>query len=277
MARTLRQFFFVLILSGIGLPLLGDTLILKNETVLVGKVKGKYEDRIIFKNSYGAFNVSRDQIKKLYETKSYKEDITIRKKLGLNFNALDIRKNYSEGDKSLTPSEVKKLKAGTETRKTEKETTRRNRIQIEPVFTKTMGELGSSIPYGYGALLSYSRDFESLPFFNIYLRGGYIYHNNAPYKLGIATTLGGPGFSAPVKGSLNHWITGSVTAGASYMNISNETDKADTISFTTFSHLGYEYRMNRTGFFINICHLYVYDKDVFFHSAGLSAGLIIKF
>jgi len=252
-----------------------DTLILKNETVLVGKVKKKQENSIIFKNSYGAFVVKRDLISKLYETNSYREDIAIRKKLGLNFNAGDIRKNYREGTKKLTKSEEKRLvvSRGKETVKAEKF----NSIRIEPIFTYTLGELNSSIPYGYGALLSYSRSFETVSILSLFFKGGYIYHSSDPYELAVSTAAAGPGFTLPLTRSGKNLLTGAVTAGASYMNISNETEEATTWSFTTITHIGYEYSFQSFGTFINIFHLYVYDKDVFFHSLGVSAGLNIKF
>ncbi len=79
-----------LALSSTGLR--GDTLILKDGTVMVGKIRVKTSKSVIFKNYYGVFRVKKRLIRKAYITKKYTTDIAIHKKLGRNYDVKAIKK-----------------------------------------------------------------------------------------------------------------------------------------------------------------------------------------
>ncbi|HRX46384.1 MAG TPA: hypothetical protein P5120_02600 [Spirochaetota bacterium] len=255
-----------------------DTLILKNGTLLVGKVKSSGEKSIVFKNYYGAFTVNRAEIEKLYITKTYKEDISLRKKMGMDFSVEDIKKNYEAGEKKLTVQEVARLK-------TEEKESAENRIRsggsiyFEGGWFYSIGEVNDTIPYGYGGYAAYEQGLDFItggryllmPGFRI--ECGYLYYSRGDASMKGPTGSLGPVWLIPVPGGNLRF---SMQPGASGLNVENGDLSASTFTFTFHSILGYEYLFSSASIFINARYLYVYDKDVFFSSAGITAGFSYK-
>jgi len=255
-----------------------DTLILKSGTLLVGKVKNSNEKVIIFKNYYGAFTVNRGEIEKLYVTKTYKEDITLRKKMGMDFSVEDIKKNYEAGEKNLTDQEAAELK--TEVKgKREKPLFSGGTLMVEGGWLSVSGDVRDTIPYGYGGFAAYEQGLDFITggryllMPGLRVEGGYLYYSSGDASMKGPSASLGPVWLFPVYGGN---IRFSIQPGASGLDLVNDELSASTFTFTFNSILGYEYTFSRTSIFINARYLYVYDKDVFFSSAGISAGFSYK-
>ncbi len=270
---TIVMFFFTLIFcSGI----YGDTLILKSGTLLVGKVKSSTGQSIVFKNYYGVFNINRRNIKKLYITKTYKEDILLRETMGLDFSIEDIKKNYEAGVKMLTARELEKIK----TLEEEKASLHcGGNIFIEGGWLATIGDVRKTLPYGYGGFLAYEQDLDFITggkyllMPGLRLEGGYLSYNKDETSMKGFTGALGPVWLFPAPGGA---IRFSIQPGASKFNAENGDLRGSTFTFTLHNILGYEYNFSGTSIFINLRYLYVYDRDVFFSSAGITAGFSYK-
>lgn len=266
--------FFILALLISPFRAEADTLILKSGTLLVGKMKSSNDKSIVFKNYYGAFNVKREEIEKLYITKTYNEDIALRKKMGMDFSVEDIKKNYEAGEKKLTEQEEKKLKTED---KPEPAIPLRSggSIIVEGGWLSTMGDVKDVIPYGYGGFLAYEQGLDFITGKRYYtmpglrFEGGYLYYKSGDASIKGFTGSIGPVWLFPVPGGN---IRFSIQPGVSGLDIENGALTASTLTFTVHSIIGYEYIFTDASVFINARYLYLYDRDVFFSSAGVTAG-----
>lgn len=261
-----------------------DTLIMNNGTLLVGKVKSESSSTIVFKNTYGAFTVKRSDITALYVTKSYEEDIGLRKKLGMDFDMEEIKKNYAAGQKDLTEKE--KILIAKEKIPEVKNETKRTDLQfsvklfIDAAGLASMGELRDPIPYGYGGFAGIetgelyveqnSRNY-FIPWFRA--EGGYLNFDKDESSLKGFTAGAGPLWMFPVSDDCRSNIRFSAEPGVSSFSINQGDRSASTVTFTFHSILGYEYSFDYVSIFLNLRYMYVYDKDVLFNSAGISAGI----
>lgn len=256
----------------------GDTLILKNGTLLVGKVKSSSDKNIVFKNYYGAFTVNRDEIEKLYVTKTYNEDISIRKKMGRDFSVEDIKKNYEAGEKKLTEKEIAKLEAEVK-KPDETNLNSGGSFSVEGGWLYSTGEIHDTIPYGYGGFIAYEQGLDFITgeryllMPGLRIEGGYLYYSKGDASMKGPAGSMGLFWLFPVPGGN---IRFSMQPGASSLDVENGDLSASTFTFTFYSILGYEYTFSNASIFINARYIYVYDKDVFFSSAGVTAGCSYK-
>ncbi len=254
-----------------------DTIILNDGTFLVGKVKGESNATIVFKNSYGAFKIKRGNIENLYVSKSYKEDIEIRKKLGMDFDEAEIKRHYLAGQKELTvqekalikENELKAVKTGIS-----------GWIFIEGTGMASLGELQGIIPYGYGGFagleigktyIDNDRRNYLIPW--IRAETGYLKYSKDDASLSGFTFGAGPLWLFPLTDNGRGNIRLSLEPGISSFQIKNRDAEDSTVTFTFHSILGYEYSFDYVSLFINIRYMYLFDKDVFYNSAGVSAGV----
>lgn len=278
--KRLFQFIVFILLSAVLLipgMLKSDTIILDNGTLLVGKVKSEFKASIVFKNSYGAFAIQREDISALYVTKSYKDDIEVRKKLGMDFDEKEIKKNYEAGQKDLTEKE-KTLVKTEEVKSAGSGLT--GKVFIEGAGMASYGELSDVIPYGYGGFAGVEtgeqyinnsgRNF-LIPWFRA--EAGYMTFTEDEVSLSGITGGAGPLWLIPLSGDGRSNMRLSLEPGISSINIDNGIETGSTVTFTFHSTLGYEYSFDLVSVFINLRYMYVYDKDVFYNSAGVSAGV----
>ena len=269
-------FLCLLIMPG---PLSPDTVILKDGTLLVGKVRSETADALVFKNSYGAFTIPRANISALYITGSYSEDIAVRKKLGMDFDEDEIRTNYSAGEQDLTLQEKALIPEGA------------REISLSPVIWRiflegggfmSMGELSDAIPYGAGFFAgleageSYAGSSRNplKPWFRI--EGGYVSFSKGDASLYGFSGGAGPLWLYPVSSDYRHNLRFALEPGISSLKIEKGENSTGTVTFTLHSLFGYEYSFQRYSVFINLRYMYVYDKDVFYNNAGVTAGVSMK-
>lgn len=276
---------FIIIFSLISFILIpsivrSDTIILKDGTLLVGKVKVESLYTIVFKNSYGAFTIKREEIASLYITKSYREDIAIRRKLGRDFNEAEIRSNYAAGQMELTEKE----KALVVEQKSEGGNSAWSvRIFSEAAGLVSMGELDDSIPYGFMIMFGLEsgcdyRVRKNINFMMPWFRAeaGYLSFSKGEASLSGFTGGAGPLWIFPVSADSRHNIRVALEPGFSVLGIENGDESASTFTFTFHGMAGYEYSFDSVVLFVNLRYVYVYDRDVLFHSAGISAGITSK-
>ncbi len=256
--------------------LLADTIILKNGTLLVGKVKRENSKIILFKNYYGEFKIPAKQIKQLFKTANYEEDIEIRKKMGKDFDENEIRKNYEAGLK-----DIKNQKE--DEKKPEKPLWGGGKIFLTGIFNYIFGDLNGSIPYGYGGFLAYDQGPDlltggrRLPWIpGMRIEGGYLYFNKGDESLSSITISAGPLWQFFLNDGKWGIIGFSVQPGISLLTIKNINETADSNTFTLHSTLGYEYPFGRISLIVQARYMYIFDKDVLFNSAGVSAGVAFK-
>jgi len=252
-----------------------DTIILKNGTLLVGKIKVKNNKTIVFKNYYGDFQISREQIKELFETDSYVDDIKIRKRLGIDFDEGDIRKNYEAGLKKSTIKEKKETKLNDQS-------WRGGKILLSGNYYYVLGDLNEPIPFGFGAMLACDQGLDRLAGYKrhfwmpgIRIEGGYFYFSRSDNTLSGITVSAGPLWQYGLGKGYWGTIGFSIQPGMSFLSIKEPGESVKSNTFTLHSTLGYEYPLGRISLFFMTRYMYIYDRDVVFNSIGVSAGVAV--
>ena len=253
-----RNFIFLLFMLSLFLApsaVMADTIILRDGTFLVGKVKGESSDTIVFKNAYGAFTIKRVEITSLYITKSYREDIAIRKKLGLDFNEAEIRSNYSAGQEELTEKEKALV---VEQKGSGIDSSWRGRIFFDAAGLVSMGELKDPIPYGYMIMCGLETGYDysgknSRNFLIPWIRaeGGYINFSKGDDSLSGFTGGAGPLWIFPVSADFRHNLRFALEPGFSSLSIENGEESASTFTFTFHGLMGYEYSFDSVSLFLD--------------------------
>lgn len=100
-STTFSPLLTALIIFGAVTVSFADTIHLTDRMVLTGKVISETDEAIEFGNSYGTFTVQKKDIRKIYVTDSYKEDMKILKRLRQRINEKSIRKNVLAGVKII--------------------------------------------------------------------------------------------------------------------------------------------------------------------------------
>ena len=143
-----------------------------------------------------------------------------------------------------------------------------------------MGELKDSIPYGYMIMCGLETGYDysgksSRNFMIPWLRAeaGYMGFSKSDALLAGFTGGAGPLWIYPVSADFRHNLRFALEPGFSSLSIENGDESAATFTFTFHGMMGYEYSFDKVSIFVNLRYVYVYDRDVLFHSAGVSAGL----
>lgn len=245
-----------------------DIVSLSDGSVMNGKVIENSEKEITLVNFYGTFKISKTKIIKLVETASYKEDMEIRKQMGLKTDEESIKRDYMAGEAEKEKKDAKKNSA---------------RISISGSRNYTLGKLNSVLPSGYGftvdydhnLLRSYERDY--IPWMR--LEGGYSMYKKDSCKVTGYNISAGPVLLFPVMYKFEIKLVLSILPGISFLNIeNNSTDyKTGSNTFTLNSLAGVEIPYGRYGFIFIGRYTYIYDKDVSLNNLGISAGLSYSF
>ncbi|MBN2159175.1 MAG: hypothetical protein JW807_07250 [Spirochaetes bacterium] len=272
-----------------------DTFFLNDGQVLVGKVIRETALAYIVANSYGTFTVGKARISKIYITRSYREDITIHKKLGLKTNEDYIRKNYEEGirrkkiEEALEKEKKKLYKAG----KTGVPSNlwKYGRLGVEGVYYSTIisPPLFARVPHGLAASLMYDQGLDlmigkrhmAMP--GLRVEAGVIdferkFFFKSSRRLSGYFLLAGPLWALP---SLdNSWgcVVLAALPGAGYYYITNDdsASRSNDFHFTCAGIVGYEYSFKVVSLFIHFRYIYILDQDIAFNGIGGSAGIAFR-
>lgn len=99
---------FVLVCSVLlwGTAAWSDTFRLSDGTVVICKIIEETDTHYVIANSYGTFTVKKKSVKEYYVTKSYKDDVKIQKKMNLQVDEENVKKNIEEGLKKKKEKEA---------------------------------------------------------------------------------------------------------------------------------------------------------------------------
>lgn len=245
-----------------------DIVSLSDGSVMNGKIIENTDSELIFVNSYGTFKIEKVKIAKYAETTSYKEDLAIRKQMGLKADEETVKRNYLAGEAEKEKIEAKKNSA---------------RISLNIFGSYTFGDLNEVLPLGYGFTIDYehnlfkSYDLYTIPW--IRLEGGYTIYKKDTCRVNGYNISAGPMWLIPLYKDLDLKLIVSVLPGISFLDIDRESTgyKANSNTFTLNSLIGVEIPYGRYGFSLLGRYSYIYDKDVSFNNLGIAAGLSYLF
>src|SRR3990172_11448829 len=126
-------------------PVFADTIKLIDGSILVGKIVKESTDSMIFSNAYGSFKIKLSNIIDINRTNDYTEDIDNLRKMGVNVNEGEIKRNVEAGQgKKLHLESVSKEikgKAGNQWVQ--------GRISVSGSYFYVPGGIGGRLPWGY--------------------------------------------------------------------------------------------------------------------------------
>lgn len=267
-----------------------DTVILKDGTLLVGKIRKEGENTIIHSSAFGSFTIESKQVSKAYVTASYEEDILIRKKLGLPVDEdiiNNIRENYTKGESNMAKARKEEAekktreKSGNESSKDTGNLWVNGRISLSGSIFYNPGRLSPVIPYGFAGHLAIDQGLDMiLKKRNLFWPGLRIetgYHDNRQggAKLTGFTVSAGFGWALPsMKNSWGNCFL-ALLPGIAILDIEKGSNryKGRSVTFTAQAILGYQYSWKLVTLFLHFRYLYFYDRDVVFNGIGGELGI----
>jgi hypothetical protein len=92
--------------------LYGDIIVTNDEMILNGKIiEDKKDDYIKFANYHGTFHIEYKQIREIFRTKSFEEDVKIFRDKGKSIDEKEVKTNYQAGLEKLGQQKIDKEKA----------------------------------------------------------------------------------------------------------------------------------------------------------------------
>lgn len=264
-----------------------DTVKLVDGTVLVGKIVKTQKGELIFSNAYGTFTIQAKDITQQYATKNYDEDIQIHRQLGEKINnaaIIQIKKNYIAGVKNK-----EKIEKENEPKKKKKKKKKKyggnlwvsGRLSLSGSFYYTIGDINEVLPLGFsgnfaldqGLDMAIKKRHPMMP--GIRFEFGYLHLEQGTAKISGYMAFTGLIWAFPSMN--NSWgnIVLALMPGMSFIDIERVNSNYSVTSNTFSSQiiLGYQYSFGVVVLFIHSKYLYIYDKDVLFHSIGFEAGV----
>ncbi len=253
-----------------------DTILLSDGTYLVGKVIRWDENHIIIKNSHGVFAIKKNQLVKLYITGSQFEDIKLHKTLGNVMKDEDIISNYLAGVEGLPPGGIDKneLESGIKNDNLSK------KLRLLFSYYHVMGPLADVVPSAWGGSLGYSQPFSDSAAFwvpKFYIEPEYILFKGDKSTVNDLSLYIGPRWDLKISGGRWGNIFLHALPGVTYLKIKDEDYNGTSSTISAKVSSGYEYPFGNFMGVLNLSYLYVYDKRILLHGAGLSIGAVYKF
>ncbi len=259
------------------LRLSADTILLSDGTYLTGKVVKWDAYHIIFKNAHGAFAIKKKQLVKLYVTGSHLEDIELNKKLGSIMKDEDVVRHYLAGMEGMPPGGIDRKRLEKEIKTADLN----GRIRIYGTFYHVMGRISDAVPSAWGLSLGYSQSISGfLPEGSalwaplLYAEGEAVSFSGDEAEMNDFSFYAGPRweFLVPAGTGFLHLLP-----GYSYLDIESEDYETRSSTVSVKLQCGYEYSAGSFSVLAALSYLYIYDRSVFAHGAGLSLGAIYKF
>jgi hypothetical protein len=274
-----------------------DTFFLNDGTILICKVIRETAMTYVVANAYGIFTVKKETLDKIYITASYKDDISIQKKMGLKTDEENIRKNVEEGLKR------KKIEEKLEKEREEQEKNKKKqatpstkywyygRLGVGAAYYSTIlsKSLHARVPGGLAINLVYDQGLDriigkrhmAMP--GLRVEAGVIdferqFFFKSSRRLSGYFALAGPMWVLPSFDSKWGCIIIAALPGAGYFTIINKDSSASSkgFHFSCAGILGYEYSFKVVALFIHFRYVYILDQDVTFNGIGGSAGVTFR-
>lgn len=260
-------------------PVYSDTVKLSEGSVLVGKIISEDKDKIVISNAYGTFEVKRKKISSLYKTKVYTEDLKVLKKLKVKVNKEGIKKHIEAGQKKK--DETNKKDPDKQKQKKPGDIWNNGSISLSGSYSYVLGEVKSKIPLGFSGYFAFEQGldfitgdrYKLMP--GLRLEGGYLFFDKNDFNVsGYNSALGLVWIMPSIRNKYGYFVLAALP-GMSFLDIkNNKTDKTTKSNTFTGSALT-GYRLPITDYFHLFLHaryIYIYDKDVKFHTIGAEFG-----
>ncbi|MCP4136640.1 MAG: hypothetical protein GY754_37060 [bacterium] len=244
---------FLLICSG---SALADTVYMKDGSRLTGKIV-KGNGAVVLKNSFGVFTIDENNIIKIVETADKEKPVAVKK------TAPKKKTRYSYRKKRFADT---RLWTG-------------GCLSLSSSNYHALGQMDNTLPYFLATHLSFDQGLDAITgkrhFWmpGVRLDGGYIYSREEGKMIsGFLGSLG-PVWALPSpKNDWGYFVFGTL-AGMGYLSIENEIRKANSLTFSGQAFFGFHYSLEYVTFFAHAKYLFIYDKDIAFHSLGGEFGI----
>ncbi|MCP4130238.1 MAG: hypothetical protein GY754_04585 [bacterium] len=282
-------FLIILLITVSPGHIFADTVSLKNGTLLVGKVTNLNEQEFIFRNYFGVFKVQRGEIKDMYITNDYKEDIAIFKKLGIEYNEEDIKKNYQAGLETSEDPYLETLDVLRSWKEAQKKDLNRFyyyagwnsfRFSLSGTYMVVNGELGSVFQKGFSTIAAVDKGLDFIagnsrhfwmPGFRFEAAFHYYQGDSAGFQ-GFSCSGGPVWIMPPFKKGWGNAVV-SLLPGASFLSIEDNDYVSQSSTFSFNALAGYEYYIKGFTVFVHGRYMYIYDKDVSLNGLGAAIGV----
>jgi hypothetical protein len=271
---------------------MADTFALTDGTVVICKVIKETDEYYVIANSYGVFTVKRPNVKKVYITKNYKEDLVIQRKMGIKVDEAIIKKNIEDGLKQKQIAEKKQEPPKKDLMKILERGQRwyYGRLGLSVGYQGTMGRpLSTIVSNGMSFQLTYDQGLEGIiPVTNMLIPGirfetGFIDFEKKILSISTLRISGyfaqaGPMWTIP--SIENSWgcVVLAWLPGIGYLEAVNKTARAKSAGthfmFTLFA--GYEYSVSMVSVFAHFRYTYIMDSAVPLNGIGGDLGVAFK-
>jgi hypothetical protein len=256
--------------------LLADVIITKDDMILNGKIlEDKEPEYIRFANYHGNFKIKYKQIKEIYRTESFEDDIEFYKEIGRPVNEEEIQKNYLSGLKmSEDYNKKNKLKAGG---------VESFILMMNVFYGRNSGRLDSVLPYSGGVSVSAvfpvsENAAEAFNISGILAEADYFYSEKDERSINGFSGAAGPVWRIPaVVFNYNFYYNISAAAGAGWYSVKNGSEKASGAKWHLVFHTGPVFDIYSVIISPEIRLEYINDGAAPLYFAGLSLGAGYKF
>ncbi|MBN2160500.1 MAG: hypothetical protein JW807_13985 [Spirochaetes bacterium] len=271
---------------------MADTFALKDGTVVICKVIKETDEYYVIANSYGVFTVKKPNVKKVYITRNYKEDLAIQRKMGIKVDEDIIKKNIEDGVRQKQIAEQK-----------EKPKKKELSIKLERDKRWYYGRMGLSVAYqatvgsplstlagnGLWFNITYDQGLEGIiPVTNMLIPGirveaGFADVEKKMFYLSQSRISGfvataGPMWAVPY--FENSWgcAVFAFMPGIGYLEAVNKTARAKSAGthfmFTLLA--GYEYSFNIVSIFAHFRYTHIMDSSHPLNGVGCDVGFACR-
>ncbi|PKL18239.1 MAG: hypothetical protein CVV49_06535 [Spirochaetae bacterium HGW-Spirochaetae-5] len=249
-----------------------DVIITRDDMILNGKIlEDRKPDYVVFANNHGEFTIKYNQIKEIYKTESFKDDIEYLQNIGKTVNERDVKNNYESGEKKLKENR----QAGViSTDKTV------SLILMTGIFyNKTSGELAPVLPYHAGLFFSAEIPVYDISFLETFEIDGiesevnFLYSSDNDRSIkGIAVSAG-PLWKIPIGISDTTFNFTSLLGAGWYSVKNNETEeKLSAVKWSISIHAGPSFNISTIVLSPKIKIDYIHDGASSFAGTGVSLG-----
>ncbi len=257
-------------------PLHGDIVVTNDNMILNGKILEKKVNHVVLGNYHGTFTIERSQIKTMYETESFQEDVKIFQKMGKPVNESEAKINYQAG--------IEKLEGRSQRAGDGAIAEQRYAVFLAPFCGITAGKLGSVLPYGAGAALTGDINLNQSGFTrNIHPAGVRSEMAFFHSKKGVKQVAGGRVSAGPlwrfpfsIRGFRFDWA-GAPVIGIGWYKIDGRSEQTSCIKWNIGCGTGPSFFIDVVVISPQIRFDYIYDGSVPMYGFGIGIGAGYRF
>jgi hypothetical protein len=260
--------------------LFADIVITNDDMILNGKIledrKGEF---LKFGNYHGIFTIDYKQIKEIFRTLRYEDDVKIFLEKGKMVNEAEVKTNYQAGIEKL--EEQKKI---TDIRKNEEKPKEAFSLFLSPFYNYNFGTLSNKLPQSYGvsAMGHFVLDeFEYIK--KMYLSGiaaefAYFHSEKGVRQVSGSRISAGPLWKFSISiGSFNFKYCIFPELGIGIYNIKGIYTDSTSVKWNILLSTGPIFNFSSVLLYPHIKFDYIYDSVVPLYGIGLGIGAGLRF